>query len=171
MHSYKKQRLRSYEDEEKFKYSLILLKLSLLIQNERSFFSEVRNEVGLEELLLEFTEQIERYEDCRDEIIKKISTKTRIPSGQQVLIENEEMQSLKTKNSCFDEIIYSLQERSISIREQISEKIGEEKLLTLSKNQTIFIFDNITLFRELSLIEVISEKGETSKETLLAQFI
>ena len=81
------------------------------------------------------------------------------------------MQSLKTKNSCFDEIIYSLQERSISIREQISEKIGEEKLLVLSKNQTIFIFDNITLFRELSLIEVIAGKGETSKETLLAQFI
>ena len=171
MHSYKKQRLRSYEDEEKFKYSLILLKLSLLIQNERSFFSEVRNEVGLEELLLEFTEQIERYEDCRDEIIKKISTKMRIPSGQQVLIKNEGPESLKEKNSCFDEIIYTLQERSISIREQISEKIGTEKLLVLSKNQTIFIFDNITLFRELGLIEVISQKGETSKETLLAQFI
>ena len=171
MHSYKKQRLRSYEDEEKFKYSLILLKLSLLIQNERSFFSEVRNEVGLEKLLLEFTEQIERYEDCRDEIIKKISTKMRIPSGQQVLIKNEGSESLKEKNSCFDEIIYTLQERSISIREQISEKIGTEKLLVLSKNQTIFIFDNITLFRELGLIEVISQKGETSKETLLAQFI
>jgi len=171
MHSYKKQRLKSYEDEEKFKYSLILLKLSLLIQNERSFFSEVRHEVDLEELLLEFIEQIERYEDCRDEIIKKISTKTRIPLGQQVLIKNEGPESLKMKNSCFDEIIYSLQEGSISIREQISEKIGEEKLLVLSRNQTIFIFDNITLFRELNLIEVIAQKGETSEETLLAQFI
>lgn len=155
----KKEKTMRCQDEENLYLSEILLYLFFIIMNDREFLIKVEPFLGSKNpLWLEFKNQIKECEKCAEKIISKLSQRKNFRAEQSLLFDQESVEF--KKEPCWEDLVSKLRDDSQSIREKIVKEAGKNRILLLSKNQTLFIFETKILWKKFNLINLSLKKGK-----------